>query len=82
MPPWVSESWLKKRGCAGENFGDIPIPFVRVPPDYEPAAYDLAIYEEIDEEPGHYELEWFNEVGGLASDHFPAHASPAQLGNA
>ena len=44
MPPWLSESWLKKRGGVAENFGDIPIPFVRVPPDYESALYDLAIY--------------------------------------
>ena len=60
MPPWISESWLKERGCAGENFGDIPVPFVRMPPDYEPAMYDLAIYEEIDGEPGCYELHWLN----------------------
>ena len=32
-----------------------------MPPDYQPAAYDLAIYEEFDGEPGRYELEWFNE---------------------
>ena len=68
MPPWVSESWLKERGCAGENFGDIPIPFVRMPPDYEPAAYELAIYEEIEGEPGCYELEWFSEAAGTG-DH-------------
>ena len=67
MPPWVSESWLRERGCAGENFGDIPIPFVRMPPDYEPARYELAIYEEIDEDPGCYELEWFSELLPQAS---------------
>ena len=33
MPPWVSESWLKEHGCAGEKFGDVPIPFVRTPAD-------------------------------------------------
>ena len=59
MPPWVSESWLKECRCAGENFGDIPVPFVRMPPDYEPAIYELAIYEEIDGAPGCHELEWF-----------------------
>ena len=36
MPSWVSGSWLKEHRCAGENFGDIRIPFVRIPPDYEP----------------------------------------------
>ena len=60
MPSWVPESWLKEHGCAGENFGDIPIPFVRTPPDYEPPMYDLGIYEEIDGEPGCYELEWLS----------------------
>ena len=33
---WVSESWLKEHGCAGEKFGDVPIPFVRTPADCEP----------------------------------------------
>ena len=47
MPPWVSDLWLKECGCAGKNFGVIPIPFVRMPPDYEP-----------DGEPGRYGLEW------------------------
>ena len=73
---------MKERGCVGENFGDIPIPFVRMPPDYEPPALDLAIYEEIDGEPGSYELEWFNETGGQPGDPFPVQAGPAQLGNA
>ena len=82
MPPWVSESWLKERGCAGENFGDIPIPFVRMPPDYQSAAYDLAIYEEVDGELGRYELEWFNETSGLPGDPFTVQAGRAQLGNA
>ena len=60
MPPWVSESWLKEHGCAGEKFGDVPIPFVRTPADYEISMFDLAIYGEIDREPGCYELEWFS----------------------
>lgn len=33
-----------------------------MPPDYEPATYELAIYEEIDEEPRCYELQWFSEL--------------------
>lgn len=61
MLPWVTESWLTEHGCAAENFGDVPIPFVRMPPDYEPSAFELAIYEETDGEPGHYELQWFSE---------------------
>ena len=59
MPPWVSESWLKEHWCAGEKFGDVPIPFVRTPADYEISMFDLATYGEIDGEPGCYELEWF-----------------------
>ena len=76
MPPWVSESWLKEHGCVGENFGDIPIPLVRMPPDYEPAAYELAIYEEIEGEPGRYELEWFSARGRLPGDAFPVLTAP------
>ena len=55
--PWVSESRLKEDGCAGENVGVLPIPFVRMPPGHESALHDLAIYEEIDGEPGRYQLE-------------------------
>ena len=62
MPPWTSESWLKERACAGENFGGVPILFVRMPPGYDPSEYELAIYEQIDGEPGSYELEWFSSM--------------------
>ena len=58
--PRVSESWLKEHGCAGEKFGDVPIPFVRTPADYEISMFDLATYGEIDGEPGCYELECFS----------------------
>ena len=47
MLPWVSESWLKGHRCAGEKFGNVPIPFVRTPADYEPPMFDLATYGEI-----------------------------------
>ena len=47
MPHWVSESWLKEHGYAGEKFGNVPIPFVRTPADYEPPMFDLATYGEI-----------------------------------
>ena len=60
MPWWVSESWLKEHGCAGEAFLDVPVPSVRTPTDYEPPMFDLATYGEIDGEPGRYELEWFS----------------------
>ena len=45
-------------------------------PDYEPAAYELAIYEEIEGEPGRYELEWFSERGRLPGDAFPVLTAP------
>ena len=60
LPPWASESWLKEHGCAGEKFGDVPIPFVWMPHGNEPPMFDLASYREIDGEPGCYELEWFS----------------------
>ena len=47
----------KEHGCAGEAFGDVPVPSVRTPTDYEPPMFDLATYGEIDGEPGRYELE-------------------------
>ena len=53
-----------------------------MPPDYQSAAYDLAIYEEVDGELGRYELEWFNETSGLPGDPFTVQAGRAQLGNA
>ena len=60
MPPWVSESWLKEHGCRREKFGDVPIPFVWIPDGYQLPEFDLAIYGEIEGEPGHYEFEWFS----------------------
>ena len=60
LPPWVSESWLKKHGCTSEHFGDIPIPFVRMPADCELPMFDLATYRAIDDQPERYELQWFN----------------------
>ena len=60
MPPWVSESWLKERGCARRDLGDVPIPFVWMPDASYPPEFDLATYGEIDGEPGCYELEWFS----------------------
>ena len=60
LPPWVSESWLKKHGCTGENFGDIPIPFVRMPADYELPMFVLPTYRAIDDQPERYELQWFS----------------------
>ena len=35
---------------------------IRMPPEYDPAMYELAIYEEIDGEPGCYELHWLSEA--------------------
>ena len=60
MPLWVSESWLKERGCARRDLGDVPIPFVWMPDASYPPEFDLATYGEIDGEPGCCELEWFS----------------------
>ncbi len=49
----------EEHGSAGRDFGDVPVPLVRTPADYEPPMFDLATYGEIDREPGRYELEWF-----------------------
>ena len=69
---------MKERGCTGENFGDIPIPFVRMPPDYKPGADDLAIYGE----PGRDELEWFSAKGRFPGGSFSVLAGGAQFRNA
>ena len=60
MPWWVSESWLKERGCTDRDFGDVPIPFVWMPHRNEPPMFDLAAYGEIDGEPGHHKVQWFS----------------------
>ena len=60
MPWWVSEAWLKERGCARRELGEVPIPFVWTPDGNYLPEFDLATYREIDGEPGRYELEWFS----------------------
>ena len=60
MPPWVCESWLKEHGCAGEEFGDVPIPFIWMPTKYKLPMFDLATYRAIDDQLERYELQWFS----------------------
>ena len=60
MPPWVCEAWLKEHGCRREEFGDVPIPLVRMPGGYETPMFDLATYGEMEDQPGGYELRWFS----------------------
>ena len=52
MPWWVSDSWLKEHGCVRRDFGDAPIPFVRMPGSNELPKGDLATYGKIDGEHG------------------------------
>ena len=51
---------MKAHGCARMDFGDVSIPFLWMPNSNELPKFDFATYGEIDGEPGHYELEWFN----------------------
>ena len=60
MPHEVSRAWLEEHGCPKEDFGDVPIPFVRMPPAFEEQLMDLAHYMESDDKPGVYDLESFS----------------------
>ena len=60
MPPWVSELWQREHGCRGEKFGDLIIPFVRMPTGHDPPMFDLATNGEMEDQPGGYELWWFS----------------------
>ena len=56
MPTMTTRDWLEKHRCNAESIGDIPIPFVRMPPDYDSELETHATYWEYDEEPGVFEL--------------------------
>ena len=60
MPRVVSRPWLEAHRCDTEDFGEVPVPVVRMPPDFEADFDTFATYWEIENRPGFYELESFS----------------------